>query len=158
MKDSTGDISYGTSEKVANNYMLPSVEENNEDLLQLETNGGFFSRLLSREETTGHSSRIYYRPSNLGRVPFRWEAEPGKRRSSGRYFKEELVDHEMITRPLSPPPFVKAKSTASSCCFSSGRTRAGLLHKIHNYFLQRKKFRRPILCLTNASKVRVEYR
>lgn len=153
MADGPQNISYGPSviapfdlEIVAcakaNNYRLPSARSNieeNRDLLQLETKGtagSFFSRLLSREETTGNSSRIYYRAPHMGEVPFRWEAEPGKRKSSGRYY-EELVDHEIIP-PLSPPPFLQAKSAANSVDFSGGRTRVRLLQKIHNYFLQSK--------------------
>lgn len=156
MMDGPRSISYGPSviapfdldmivSAKESNYKLPTAssitaEENQEHLLQLEmkgTAGSFFSRLLSREETTGNSSRIYYRAPHLGRVPFHWEAEPGKRKSSGRYYNEGLVDREMIP-PLSPPPFLQAKSAANSGGFSSGRTRVGLLHKIHNYFLQGK--------------------
>lgn len=158
MMDGPRSISYGPSviapfdldnivcAKGPSNYKLPTAssitEEQQGNLLQLEmkgTAGSFFSRLLSREETTGNSSRIYYRAPHLGRVPFHWEAEPGKRKSSGRYYNEELLvdDHEMIP-PLSPPPFLQAKSAVNSGGFSSGRTRVGLLHKIHNYFLQWK--------------------
>lgn len=126
----------------ASNYRIPSARstmEENHNLLQLETKGtagSFFSRLLTREESTGNSSRIYYRAPHLGGVPFNWEAEPGKRKSSGRYY-EDLVHHEIIP-PLSPPPSLQAKSVANSVGSSSRRTGVGLLHKIHNYFQQRK--------------------
>lgn len=128
----------------ANNYRLPSARstmEENHDLLQLETKGtagSFFSRLLTREESSGNSSRIYYRAPHLGGVPFKWETEPGKRKSSARYY-DELVHHEIIP-PLSPPPLLQAKSAANSPGFCSRRvtTRVGLLHKIYNYFQQHK--------------------
>ena len=155
MKDGSRNISYGPSVITpfdldiivcakANNYKLPTasnrIEENRHDLLQLETRGtagSFFSRLLSREETTGNSSRIYYRAPHLGRVPFHWEAEPGKPKSSGSCYNQELNDHEIIP-PLSPPPFLQAKSVANSGDFSCGRSRVGFLHKINTCFLQRK--------------------
>jgi hypothetical protein len=150
MTDRSLSINYGTSdvfapfdldivcEKLANNYKLPVVEENHDELLQLEKRAGaatFFSRLLSREEATGYSSRIYYRAPAMGRVPFKWEAEPGKPKTAGSCYMEKLVDHEIIP-PLSPPPILRAKSDGNSD--SGRRSRARLLHKIHNYFLQPK--------------------
>lgn len=124
-------------EKLANNYSLPVVEENNDDLLQLEKRGGaatFINRILSREEARGYSSRIYYRAPAMGRIPFNWEAEPGKP-------KKELVDDKSIIPPLSPPPILWGKSEGNSSCFlPGGRARVGLLHKIHHYFRPPKDF------------------
>lgn len=103
-----------------------------------EESGSFFNRLLSREEATGYSSRIYYRAPALGRVPFNLEAEPGKPKMVRSCFmNEEFVDHEIIP-PLSPPPFLQSKNKDYSRGFSCGKTRLGLLLKIM-YFLQQRK-------------------
>ena len=106
-------------------------------------NRAFFSHLLQSFKS--------------GESPFPWGSWVRQAKSSGKYYKEELLGHEIMP-PLSPPSFLQSKSAANySTYFSSGRTRVGLLHRIHNYFVQRKMLRRPRFRLTHAGKVRDEF-
>ena len=95
-----------------------------------EEEGSFVNRLLSREEGIGDSStRSYYRPPFEGRVPFDWEAEPGKPKTG---FRNEGESGHGIPA-LSPPPILRARNAHNLRQSSGGRQKVGLFQKIKDF-------------------------
>jgi hypothetical protein len=135
-KQSTGNVSGIAALKNKLSTAGSTVEENHDVSLQIEAieeGGGFVNRILSREEGIGHSSRSYYRAPVQGRVPFDWEAEPGKPKTGVR--KKGESGHGIPA--LSPPPILQARNVHNLRKSSSGRRKVGLFQKIKD-FLQGK--------------------
>ena len=138
-------VSAGKMKKPSN--ASSTIEEIHNVSLQIEATeeeGSFVNRLLSREEGIGDSStRSYYRPPFEGRVPFDWEAEPGKPKTGFR--NEGESDHGIPA--LRRPPILEARNADHDLRRSSGgRRKVGLFQKIKE-FVQGKT-------LTKSTKLR----
>ncbi|GMH03988.1 hypothetical protein Nepgr_005827 [Nepenthes gracilis] len=70
----------------------------------LQADEFFCSRILSRQQAVGCSSRMYYRSSEG--VPFEWEQQPGKPMNP---------PEEDVLPPLSPPPSVLSLTFPKPC-------------------------------------------
>ncbi|KAF8042590.1 hypothetical protein BT93_A1049 [Corymbia citriodora subsp. variegata] len=68
----------------------------------LEGEGSYFHRIISREPSLGHSSR-HYAYQNPGRIPFRWEKQPGQCK-----FDPPEKGHSNPPR-IRPPPILASK-------------------------------------------------
>ncbi|KAK4355419.1 hypothetical protein RND71_024390 [Anisodus tanguticus] len=73
-----------------------------------ESTSGFqMSRILSRESSVGHSSRIYYYRRRAEGVPFQWERQPGTPKNPPK--------EDVNIPPLSPPPSFQSLGLHKPC-------------------------------------------